>query len=418
MSSTTSGSDDARLRGRRVLLGVSGGIAAYKSVLVARLLVQAGAEVDVVMTRGAARFIGAPTFEGITGRRVRSEVWEDVDTETHVALARAADVVVIYPATAHTLAKAAAGLADDLLTTSLLATTAPLVVAPAMHTEMWQHPATQANVDLLSARGAVVVGPASGPLMGGDVGPGRVVEPAELVAAVRSAIGPGDLRGRRVLVTAGGTREAIDPVRFLGNRATGRMGFAIAARAARRGAVVTLVAGPTDLATPSGVTRVDVVSADDMHRAVVEARDAQDLIVKAAAVADFRPAVVSPGKVKKAAGFPEIRLVPTVDILAELGGWRAASGDAAPVLVGFAAETDDVLANGQAKLVRKGVDLLVVNDVSESDAGFGVDTNRVTILRADATEPLALPLAAKAEIADRILDEALPLLDRAVGPLH
>ena len=399
----------AALQGRRVVLGVSGGIAAYKAALVARGLVLAGADVDVVMTAGARSFVGPATFEGITGRRVRSEVWEDIPDETHVALARAADVVVVYPATAHLLARACAGLADDLLTTSLLAATCPVVMAPAMHTEMWQHPATQDNVARLRTRGVTLVGPVDGPLMGGDTGPGRAADPADVVAAVVGAVGSRqDLAGRSVVVSAGGTREALDPVRFLGNRSSGRMGFAVAAAAARRGATVTLVAGPTDLPTPRGVDRVDVVSARDMHAAILPRALEADVVVKAAAVADFRPATESARKLKKADGVPTISLERNPDILADLGQRRrdGGAGTGPGVLVGFAAETDDVEANGRAKLERKGCDLLVVNDVTEAGAGFGHDTNRVVVLASDGAR-VDVPLASKAEVADRLLDEVV-----------
>ncbi|MCC5948761.1 MAG: bifunctional phosphopantothenoylcysteine decarboxylase/phosphopantothenate--cysteine ligase CoaBC [Nitriliruptoraceae bacterium] len=393
------------LRGVRVLLGVSGGIAAYKAALLARLLVGAGAEVDPVLTAGARRFLGAATLEGITGRHVREDVWDGIAQDTHVALGRAADVAIVYPATAHTLARLAHGLADDLLTTTLLAATCPLIVCPAMHTEMWEHPATQANVEVLRGRGVTVLGPAVGPLMGGDAGPGRVVEPDEAHAAVRAAAtstrSDGPLAGRHVVVTAGGTREAIDPVRFLGNRSSGRMGFALAAVAAGRGARVTLIAAPSELPTPEGVRRVDVVSARDMHAAVHEVLDEADVVVKAAAVADFRPASAAASKLKKADGTPAIELVANPDILAELGAQRGS--DDTPVLVGFAAETDDVEANGRAKLAAKGADVLVVNDVASSDAGFEVETNRVVILERDGART-DVPLASKADVAARILD--------------
>lgn len=401
------------LQGARVLLGVTGGIAAYKAPLVARLLLKAGATVDPVLTRGAERFVGAATFEGLTGRPARTEVWEEIDRETHVALGRSADVALIYPATAHVLAKLAHGLADDLLTTTLLAATCPLVVAPAMHTEMWEHPATQANLALLRERGVIVVGPAEGALMGGDVGAGRVVEPPEAVDAVAHALAAStrrDLAGRTVVVTAAGTREAIDPVRFLGNRSSGRMGFAVAAEAARRGAKVHLVAGPSALATPPGVDRLDVVSARDMHAAVMDLADRADVVIKAAAVADFRPATLSSSKIKKDGGVPTIELTRNPDILAELGASRPAGQP--PLLVGFAAETEDIEANGRRKLARKGADLLVVNDVSSTDAGFAVDTNQVVILGRDGSRT-EVELAPKAEVARRILDEVVARLPSA-----
>jgi phosphopantothenoylcysteine decarboxylase / phosphopantothenate---cysteine ligase len=431
----------SELAGVRVLLGVTGGIAAYKAAAVARLLVGAGASVDPVLTAGARRFVGDATFEGITGRRVRADVWDDIPAETHVALGRAADVALVYPATAHTLAKLAVGLADDLLTTTLLAATCPLVVAPAMHTEMWQHAATRHNVEVLRSRGVHVLGPDHGPLMGGDTGPGRVVAPEVAVEALAALVGAaghaagaadaepgagagaagpgatraavttepaaGDLAGRTVVVTAGGTREPIDPVRFLGNRSSGRMGVAIAGEAARRGAVVHLVAAPTHLATPAGVARHDVTTALEMRDVVLDLAAGADVVVKAAAVADFRPATPATSKVKKDAGVPTIELVANPDILAELGASREPG--ARPLLVGFAAETDDVEAYGRAKLERKRADLLVVNDVSASDAGFEVDTNRVVILGRDGAR-VEVPLAAKDEVARRILDEVVTRL--------
>ncbi len=415
-----------RLAGTRVLLGVSGGIAAYKAALVARLLVGAGARVDTVLTRGAERFIGVTTFEGITGRPARVEVWEDVPTDTHVALGRSADVALVYPATAHTLAKLAAGFADDLLTTSLLAAGCPVIVAPAMHTEMWEHPATRHNVEVLRQRGVHVLGPDTGPLMGGDEGPGRVIAPEVAVDAVAEVVAggsvrdvapagqastaearPRDLAGVRMLVTAGGTREPIDPVRFLGNRSSGKMGFALAEVAAERGAEVTLIAAPSALPTPPGVTRVDVTTALEMHDEVFARLAGVEVIVKAAAVADFRPDTAATSKLKKDAGVPTIELVPNPDILAELGARR--EGADRPVLVGFAAETDDVEAAGRTKLVRKGADLLVVNDVSAADAGFEVDTNRVLLLDRDGGR-VDVPLRSKHEVAGVVLDAVVARL--------
>jgi phosphopantothenoylcysteine decarboxylase / phosphopantothenate---cysteine ligase len=399
-------SEQPGLAGVRVLLGVSGGIGAYKAALLARLLVGEGASVDPVLTRGAERFIGAATLEGVTGRRVRSEVWTDIPDGTHVSLGRGADLAIVYPASAHVIAKLAHGLADDLLTTTLLAASCPLVVAPAMHTEMWQHPATQANVALLSQRGVHVLGPADGRLMGGDIGPGRLVEPEEAVAHLTGLASgaAADLRGRTVLVTAGGTREPIDPVRFLGNRSSGKMGFAVAAAAARRGAIVHLVAGPTALPTPAGVTRHDVTTALEMRETVFELLDGVDVVLKAAAVADFRPLTAAISKLKKEAGPPSIELIANPDILAELGARR--DGGDRPLLVGFAAETDDLEANGRAKLERKGADLLVVNDVGAPDSGFEVDTNRVVVFARDGAR-VEVPLASKSVVADRILDEVV-----------
>ena len=397
----------SELHGTRILLGVTGGIAAYKAASLARLLVGAGATVDPVLTRGARHFVGPATFEGITGRAVRDEVWQDIPDETHVALGRAADVAIVYPATANVLARLAGGHADDLLTTTLLAATCPLIVAPAMHTEMWTHAATQHNAEVLRRRGVDVLGPAVGALMGGDSGAGRLVEPDEAFERVVAAASAGrarrdDLAGCRVLVTAGGTREPIDPVRYLGNRSSGKMGFAIAAAAAARGAKVDLVAAPTSLPTPPGVERHDVTTAVEMREVVFGLVDAVDVIVKAAAVADFRPAEVAASKLKKSAGAPRIELVPNPDILADLGA-RRAEGHPRPLLVGFAAETDDVEDNARAKLERKNADLLVVNDVGAPDAGFAVDTNRVVILGRDGSR-IEVDLAAKSAVADRVLD--------------
>ncbi|MFO7776954.1 MAG: bifunctional phosphopantothenoylcysteine decarboxylase/phosphopantothenate--cysteine ligase CoaBC [Nitriliruptoraceae bacterium] len=408
---------DDPLAGRRVLVGVTGGIAAYKAGLLVRGLRNAGAEVDVVLTRGGARFVGAATFEGLTGRPVRHDVWDGIAEGSHVALGRAADVAVVYPATAHTLAKLAGGLADDLLTTTLLAATCPVVLAPAMHTEMWEHAATRHNVATLRSRGAIITGPDDGLLMGGDAGPGRLVEPEAALEVIRDVLaclpsagggfraGPAqDLVGTHVLVTAGGTREPVDPVRYLGNRSSGRMGFALAAAARDRGATVTLIAGPSELPTPAGVRRVDVTTALEMHAAVFDHLDDADVVIKAAAVADFRPVDPAATKLKKERGVPTLALTPNPDILSELAAARDGARD--PVLVGFAAETDEVEAHGRAKLARKGADLLVVNDVSATDAGFEVETNRVVILdRAGGRSEV--PLAGKHEVASRILDRVV-----------
>lgn len=406
------------LVGRRIVVGVTGGIAAYKSALLVRALLAEGAVVDVVLSRGARAFIGAVTFEGITGRPVRSDVWEDVADGTHVSLGRSSDAIVIYPATAHTLARLANGLADDLLTTTVLAHDGPLVLAPAMHTEMWTHPATVANVDVLVGRGATIVGPASGPLMGGDLGVGRVVEPAELldvlvahlggapVVGAGPAAGSPDssasprIEGLTLLVTAGGTREAIDPVRFIGNRSSGRMGFAIAEAAAAQGAHVLLVAAPSDLPTPSGVERIDVVSARDMEAAVIAHDASVDAVIMAAAVADFRPDETLPGKWRRTDGPPTIRLVANPDILA---GVVARRGDAArPVVVGFAAQTGDLESAAAEKLVGKGVDVLVANDVSLPGVGFENDENAVLILHRDGRRH-EVPKAPKRIVAEAVL---------------
>ena len=401
------------MRGRRVVLGVSGGIAAYKAILLARRLLELGVLVDVVLTRGARDFVGAATFEGITGRRVRSEVWEDVPDGTHVELGRRADAVIVYPATAHTLAKLAHGLADDLLTTTVLAHRGPVLVAPAMHTEMWTHPATVANVRTLTERGLTIVGPAEGALMGGDAGVGRVVEPGALVAALVGALGGGStdeappvgpLVGRTVLVTAGGTREALDPVRYLGNRSSGRMGFALAEAAVDRGAHVLLIAGPVALATPVGVERVDVTTALEMDAAVRAQEGRADIVLMAAAVADFRPSSPLPTKWRRTDGPPTLELTANPDILAGIVERRA--GAALPMIVGFAAQTGDLEAAAELKLEAKRVDMLVANDVAIPGIGFDSGENAVLILARDGRRR-AVARAAKRLIADAVLDEVV-----------
>jgi phosphopantothenoylcysteine decarboxylase/phosphopantothenate--cysteine ligase len=408
------------LMGRHIVVGVTGGIASYKAALLVRRLVGAGAVVDVILTRGAREFIGAVTFEGITGRAVRSEVWEDVADGTHVELGRRADAVVVYPATAHALARFAHGLADDLLATTVLVHHDPVIVAPAMHTEMWEHPATAANLVTLRERGYHVVGPETGPLMGGDVGVGRVAEPEDVVARLRQVLGvpaplhdddgpatSGPLFGRRVLVTAGGTREAIDPVRFLGNRSSGRMGFALAEAAAEQGAEVVLVAGPSELPTPLGVRRIDVVSAREMDAAVQAHEGGVDVVLMTAAVADFRPSDALGRKWRRTDGPPAIELVANPDILAGIVQRR---GDASrPVVVGFAAETGDLEASAHAKLTAKGVDLIVANDVAQPGVGFEGGENAVLILHRDGARR-DVPRMSKRLVADIILAELVPHL--------
>ena len=400
------------LAGRRVVVGVTGGIAAYKSAILVRALLAEGADVEVVLSRGARAFIGAVTFEGLTGRPVRSEVWEDVADGTHVSLGRSADAIVVYPATAHTLARLAAGLADDLLTTTVLAHDGPLVLAPAMHTEMWTHPATTANVDVLRARGVTIVGPATGALMGGDLGVGRLAEPDEVrdvligllgpasASGAPHAVGPRPLDGLTLLVTAGGTREAIDPVRFLGNRSSGRMGFAIADAAASQGARVVLVAAPSELPTPAGVERIDVVSARDMEAAVAAHDGSVDAVVMAAAVADFRPDEELADKWRRTDGPPTVRLVPNPDILAGVVSRRG--GARRPVVVGFAAQTGALESAATEKLAAKGVDVLVANDVSLPGIGFEHDENAVLILHRDGRRH-EVPRAPKRIVAEAVL---------------
>jgi phosphopantothenoylcysteine decarboxylase/phosphopantothenate--cysteine ligase len=393
------------LTGRRVLLGVTGGIAAYKAVLLARLLTQSGAVVQVVMTPAAIRFIGPDTFAALTGRPVKSEVFEDVEAVLHVRLAREADVAIVAPATANILAKLALGIADDLLTSTLLEARCPLVVAPAMHTGMYEHPATRAHLSTLLERGVTIVGPGEGPLAAGDAGSGRMSEPEEIVAAVQEAVrGSGDLAGRRLLVTAGPTHEPIDPVRFVGNRSSGRMGYAVAREAASRGAEVVLVSGPVEISDPPGVRVIRVGTAAEMRGAVLrEADDAQG-VVMAAAVADWRPADPAGDKIKKESGPPRLELVPTEDILRELGRRKESV-----VLVGFAAETGDLEEAGRRKLADKNLDLVVVNEVGREGTGFGSETNRAMILAADGDD-VAMRTWTKRELARTVCDRLAKLL--------
>lgn len=403
------------LSGRRVLLGVSGGVAAYKAAELCRLLVRAGATVDVMMTRAAREFVGVVTFGALSGRPVASELFDPAEEQQigHIALADRAEVCVLAPATANLLAKLAHGLADDLVSTVCLAYHGPLLCAPAMNVHMWQHPATQENLATLRRRGVRSVGPAAGEMACGHVGEGRMAEPEEILQAVGACLAPQDLAGRKILVSGGPTHEPLDPVRFLGNRSSGKMGFALAAEASARGAEVILVAGPSALATPFGVTRVNVNTAAEMNRAIREHAAAQAAIVMAAAVADYRPVSRATGKLKKEAlgASPSLELERTEDILA---GLRTIAPRA--VLVGFAAETG---AGGDeraaAKLEAKRCDLLVGNDVSAAGAGFEVDTNRVVIFEAGEGGPRRdpLPLLSKRAVARLILDRVVRRLERA-----
>lgn len=414
---TTERLPTAQIAGRHVLLGVSGGIAAYKAASLARGLIKAGATVQVVMTASAAKFVGPATFEGLTGRPVYSDVFTDTERIPHVQLAREADIAVFAPATANVIAKFAVGLADDMVSSVFTCLTCPVVVAPAMHTEMWLHTATQVNVETLRTRGVAIVGPDEGELAGGDTGPGRLVEEQVLLDAIGTALVPADgpLVGRRVIVTAGGTREPIDPVRYIGNRSSGKMGYAIAAEAARRGAVVDLVSGPTHLAVPPGVTRTDIETATQMRDAVLKLAEDADVVVKAAAVADFRPATYSTQKIKKeATNLEAVALERTPDILSELGAARREGGSdhSGPILVGFAAETDLEEERGRDKLHRKGLDLIVINRVDMADAGFNVDTNRALLLGADGARN-EVGLTTKAALAAVVCDSIERLLTAA-----
>jgi phosphopantothenoylcysteine decarboxylase/phosphopantothenate--cysteine ligase len=396
----SSATDDRPL----VLLAVTGGIAAYKSLTIARRLRDLGIDVQAIMTPAATRFVGTDSFAALTGRPVHSDVFERPEAVLHVRLAHASAGAVVAPATANVIAKLALGLADDLVTSTLLEATGPLVIAPAMHTGMWEHPSTQEHLATLRARGAVIVGPASGPLAAGDEGIGRMAEPEDIAAAVAAALGPKDLAGTAVLVTAGPTYEPVDAVRFLGNRSSGRMGFAIAGEAASRGASVVLVAGPVSLDPPHGVEVIRVETAAEMSAAVESRFAASDAVVMAAAVADFRPVAPRDDKIKKEGGPPRLELEPTEDILSGLGKRREHQ-----VLVGFAAETGDVLAEGRRKLSEKNLDLLVANRVGSPGTGFGSETNEAAILsREDADE--ALRGWTKAELARAVCDRLAALL--------
>ena len=380
---------------------------------VARTLTQLGADVRVVMTRSARRFVGPLTFASLTRNPVASEMFEEGPDVPHVELARGADLAVVAPATAHALARMAGGAADDLFAATMLMLRCPVLVAPAMHTEMWEHPATAANAARLEARGVAFVGPASGPLLSGDDGPGRMAEPQEVVDAALELLAEAtSLAGRRVVVTAGGTQEPIDPVRFVGNRSSGLMGSAIAEAALRRGAKVTLIAGSMSVPAPGGVDLVRATTAAEMREAVLAAAPDADVVVMAAAVADFRPGSSAERKLKKAQGPPEVRLEATADILAELGAdpsLRKAGG----LLVGFAAETEPdpgrLAAVAREKLASKGADVLVANDVASSDSGFGTRTNRAVIAtRHDARD---VGLVTKRDLARELLREVAALLD-------
>jgi phosphopantothenoylcysteine decarboxylase/phosphopantothenate--cysteine ligase len=391
------------LRGARVLLGVSGGIAAYKAAEFARELLRAGAQVQPLLTAAAEAMVSRATFAALTGRAVPASIWDDPAAVEHVGLARWGQVLVVAPATAHTLARLAAGLADDLLTNVALAFPGPVVVAPAMHTEMWHHPATQANLAVLERRGVHVVPPATGPLTSGDVGPGRLAELPDLVAGVAAALAASaperTLAGVRVLVSLGGTREPLDPVRYLGNRSSGRMGAAVAAEALRRGAEVTAVAAAHTAALPAGIRVLPVETAQQLYDTVLAEAATHDVLVMAAAVADFRPKASAPAKLKKDQGVPELVLEPTPDTLAELGRRRRPE----QMLVGFAAETNDHLANARAKLERKRLDLVVVNHVEPERSAFGAD--RADAALVDAAGVTELPSGAtKQEIAQQLID--------------
>jgi len=392
------------LSGKRIVLGVCGSIASYKAADVASKLTQAGALVDVILTDSARQFVTPLTFRSLTLRPVCTDMF-DPDSplaEEHVELARAADAMLIAPASATTLARLAHGMADNMVALTALATTAPVLVAPAMDNQMWEHAATQANVATLRDRGVIFVGPAEGRLASGRVGLGRLVETDLIIGAVRQALGArGDLAGRRIVVSAGGTQEPIDPVRYVGNRSTGKMGFAIAEAARDRGARVTLVSGPVSLPAPYGVERIDVGTTAEMAAAVQRATDGCDVLIMAAAPADFRPAAQAEQKIKRTGETLTLELVPNPDIIAGLTGPF--------VKVGFAAETEQVLVHAHAKIKKKGLDLIAANDVTAPQAGFAADTNLVPLVDADGNVE-ELPLLSKYDVAHRILDRVVAIL--------
>ncbi|MBU1587330.1 MAG: bifunctional phosphopantothenoylcysteine decarboxylase/phosphopantothenate--cysteine ligase CoaBC [Actinobacteria bacterium] len=387
-----------------IVVGITGGIAAYKAVNVVRALVLAGHDVHVVATENALRFVGRPTLEALSRNLVHSDLYEGVAEVRHVAIGQAADLIVVAPATANSIAKLAGGFADDLLGNTILASTAPLVIAPAMHTEMWQNPATAHNIEVLRSRGVTVVGPAVGQLTGKDAGPGRMSEPDDIVAAALAVVGPRDLVGKRILVTAGGTREPLDPVRFIGNRSSGRQGIALALAAAARGADVTLIAANLEVAAPASVAVVRVGSTLELADATTDAAASADVVIMAAAVADYRPEVVAERKIKKEqqGDVLDLRLVKNPDILKGLSEARRPG----QVIIGFAAETEPdaaaLLELGRAKIARKGCDYLVINRVGWSE-GFATESNTVTVIDRSGVTVVEAS-GTKASVADSILD--------------
>ncbi|CAB4340636.1 unannotated protein [freshwater metagenome] len=398
----------ARSKSLNIVLGVSGGIAAYKVASILRLLTEAGHNVQVVPTQAALNFVGSATWEALSGNPLISEVWDDVADVPHVRIGQSADLVLVAPATADLLSRAANGAANDLLTNVLLTATCPIVYAPAMHTEMWLNAATQENVATLRSRGCIVIDPAEGRLTGDDSGPGRLPDPEEIVSVAMGVLSEQDLLGLDIVITAGGTREFLDPVRFLGNSSSGKQGVALAVTARDRGAKVTLICANISVPLPAGVTVVSAVTGDDVHAAVMQASQAADVIVMAAAIADYKPKVTQNSKMKKSddGSSPTIELVRTVDILADLVSHRNTSHPD-QVIVGFAAETGDdrgsVLDHGIAKLQRKGCDLLVINEVGPNLA-FGTDDNEVTILTREPATQTKVSKTSKNQIAQAIWD--------------
>ena len=399
------------IQGKHILLGITGSIACYKAADLASKLTQSGAQVDVILTQAATQFVTPLTFQSVTGQRVYvdSDLWGSEGHVLHIGLAQSADLLVIAPVTANTIAKLANGIADNLLTITALAATCQMILAPAMDGGMYAHPATQDNLGRLLKRGAIVIGPAEGHLASGMVGLGRMVEPQELLGHIRLVLSKnGPLRGRKVVVTAGGTQEPLDPVRAITNRSTSKQGFALAQAALDLGAQVTLISGPTHLVTPIGSQREDVHTSEEMLEKVLIATQQADVLIMAAAVADFKPKDTAAHKIKKVDGIPEIKLEATPDILGAVAELKEKT-NFPRITVGFAAESQDLLKNARAKLERKRLDLIVANDITAVDAGFGVDTNRVSLL-APAGISESLPLLSKAEVAEVVLDHIVELL--------
>lgn len=400
------------IQGKRIVLGITGGIAAYKTPALVRQLTGAGAEVQVVMSSSAGRFVTSTTLQAVSGRPVRDDLWDSGAEAAmgHIELARWADCILIAPATANCCAKLAHGLADDLLSTICLAASCPIAVAPAMNQQMWRHPTVQRNVAQLGEDGVAIWGPDEGDQACGDVGPGRMVEPEALIEHLAALFGTGRLGGARVLITAGPTREPLDPVRFISNHSSGKQGFAIAEAALAAGAVVTLVAGPVDLPTPRGANRVDVTSAREMHDAVMGRIDDHEIFIGVAAVADYRPLDALPQKIKKTNGDSglALKLVQNPDIVAAV-----AARPRKPLTIGFAAETHRVLDHARDKLKRKGLDLIVVNDVSDSRIGFHSDRNEVTLITADREE--TVKMADKQTVARAIVERIADIYERSIG---
>ena len=395
------------ISGKKVVLGITGGIAAYKSVEVVRRLVESGAHVAPIMTSGAKRFIGEVTLSALASESVKSSLWDEDDPIPHTTLGQEADVILVAPATARLIGTYAAGISNDLLTATLLASRAPVILCPAMHTEMWDHPAVQENIRMLQNRGVTIVAPEDGKLAGGDVGKGRLASPNAIVSAVEQTLTLDDLAEFKILITAGGTREPIDPVRFITNKSTGKQGYALAEAAVARGATVTLVT-TVDREAPIGVEIQHAESASDLRSVVMSCADNYDVIIMAAAVADFQPSLPADRKLKKSHQITNLEIEPTHDFLIDLGKGKSSH----QIIVGFAAETEDLEKNAKEKLERKSLDLIVANDVSAPDTGFAHDTNEVLLITGEGKTNV--PLASKRVVADKILDAVLGLRESKV----